>query len=155
MNEGLVASSWNYSFLPQKWQIRRIPPRCWDTFWPGCNKAVTIVMAQAHKLSFVELQTFEELGISVHKSVWLLFQGHGLWPRTGSTHSPRESSPIFQRNWLSGKRYPGHNSGFISGHVNPSIQRKIWDKVKDTSDCSSLLLTQIYKPKDTCKEEWR
>lgn len=34
-------------------------------------------MARAHELSFVELQTFEELGTSVHQSAWLLFQGHG------------------------------------------------------------------------------
>lgn len=36
------------------------------TFRPGCNKTVTIVIAWVHKLSFVELRSSEESGISLH-----------------------------------------------------------------------------------------
>lgn len=87
-------------------------------------------MARAHKLSFVELQTFEEWGISLHESAWLLFQGHGLWPSTGSTHNPRESSSISQRNWLNGKRDPGHNSGFINSNINLSTWERFVRRLK-------------------------
>lgn len=58
------------------------------TVWPGCNKTVTTVIARAHKLSFVELETSEELGISLHISARVLFQGSACntgWPATCQT----------------------------------------------------------------------